>query len=163
MNILDIIILICMAAALIEGLVKGFISQAISVISLLVGIWASSRFAGMVCEWLSQYISGSEQTLHIVAFAIIFIVVILILGLVGKMLEKIISFVMLGWLNRLLGTALALVKCMLILALLATAFNAINEALHLVNPETLAESKFYPTIKGFADIVFPYLKSLLIA
>ena len=67
---------------------------------------------------------------------------------------------MLGWLNRLLGAALALVKCMLILALLATAFNAINEALHLVNPETLAESKFYPTIKGFADIVFPYLKSL---
>jgi membrane protein required for colicin V production len=163
MNILDIIILICMTAALIEGLVKGFISQAISVISLLVGIWASSRFAGMVCEWLSQYISGSEQTLHIVAFAIIFIVVILILGLVGKMLEKIISFVMLGWLNRLLGAALALVKCMLILALLATAFNAMNEALHLVNPDTFAESQLYPTVRNFADIVFPYLKTLLIA
>ena len=163
MNILDIIIIISMAAALIEGLAKGFISQAISVISLLVGIWASSRFAGMVCEWLAQHVSGSEQTLHIVAFALIFIVVIIALSLIGKMIEKIINFVMLGWLNRLLGAVLALVKCMLILALLATAFNAINEALHLVKPEIFTESQLYQMVKGFADTVFPYLKSLLTA
>ena len=163
MNILDIIIIISMAAALIEGLAKGFISQAISVISLLVGIWASSRFAGMVCEWLAQHVSGSEQTLHIVAFALIFIVVSIALSLIGKMLEKIINFVMLGWINRLLGAVLALVKCMLILALLATAFNAINEALHLVKPEIFTESQLYQMLKAFAATVFPYLKSLLTA
>ncbi len=163
MNVLDIIILICLIAALVQGFVKGFISQAISLISLLVGIWASSRFAGIVCEWLSQHMSGSEQTLRIVAFALIFLVVIVVLILIGKLLEKIINFVMLGWLNKLLGAALAVIKWMLVLGLLVVAFNAINQNLQLVKPEVLSQSQLYLIIKGFADTVFPYLKSLLTA
>ena len=63
MNILDAIILICLIPALIQGLRKGFISQAISIVSVVVGIWASARFANLVADWVAQYITASEQVI----------------------------------------------------------------------------------------------------
>ena len=161
MNILDIIILICLIPALIQGLIKGFISQAIALISLVAGVWASYRFAGVACEWLSQYISGSEQVLRIASFALIFILVILALSLVGKLLDKVIQIVMLGWLNKLLGGVFAVLKWVLILSLIVVAFNSINQTFNIVKPNVLAESQLYPVLTEIANTVFPYLKSLL--
>ena len=161
MNILDIIILICLIPALIQGLIKGFISQAIAIISLIAGVWASARFAGVVCEWLSQYISGSEQVLRIAAFALIFILVIAVLSLIGKILDKIIQIVMLGWLNKLLGGVFAILKWVLIMSLIVVAFNSINQTFNIVKPNVLAESQLHPVLTEIANTVFPYLKSLL--
>ena len=163
MNILDIIILICLIPAVVQGLRKGFISQAISIISLIAGIWASARFAGMASEWLAQqHIDASEQVLRITAFALIMVAVFIVLGLIGKLLEATIKLVMLGWVNRLLGMCFALVKCLLILGLLALGFNSLNNTFGFIKPEQLADSVLYPIINDMAEIVFPYLKSILI-
>ena len=110
MNILDAIILICLIPAIFQGIRKGFISQAISIISLIAGIWASARFADIVSEWASKYITASEQVLNIVAFAIILIVVFIVLGLIGRLLESILKFVLLGWLNKLAGVVFSLMS-----------------------------------------------------
>jgi membrane protein required for colicin V production len=163
MNLLDIIILICLIPAFIQGIFKGFISQAISLISIIVGVWASAHFTDIVYQWLAQYISGSEQVLKIAAFAIIFVAVIVVLILVGKLLEKVIELVMLGWLNRLLGAVFALAKWLLVMGLIVIGFNALNETFNLVNQETLAQSHLYQMINNLANIVFPYLKNLLTA
>ena len=89
MNILDIILLICFIPALVQGIRKGFIAQAISIISIIVGIWASARFADVVAAWVAQYITASEQVMKIVAFALILIVVFFLLGLLGKALRRV--------------------------------------------------------------------------
>ena len=161
MNILDIIILICLIPSLIQGLRKGFISQAISIISLIAGIWASARFADIVGVWLAQYITASEQVLKLVSFAIVMIVVFIILGLIGKLLDGIIKLVMLGWINRLLGAAFALAKAILILGLLMLVFNSLNANFNFVDPQVIEESVLYPILKGISDTVFPYLKSII--
>lgn len=161
MNILDIIILICLIPSIIQGLRKGFISQAISIISLITGIWASARFADIVSAWLAQYITASDQVLKIVSFAVVMIVVFIILGLIGKLLNGIINLVMLGWMNRLLGAAFAFVKAILILGLLMLVFTSINTNFNLVEPQTIEESVLYPVLKDISDTVFPYLKSII--
>ena len=161
MNILDIIILICLIPSLIQGLRKGFISQAISIISLIAGIWASARFADIVGAWLAQYITASEQVLKLVSFAIVMIVVFIILGLIGKLLDGIIKLVMLGWINRLLGAAFALAKAILILGLLMLVFNSLNANFNFVDTQVIEESVLYPILKGISDTVFPYLKSII--
>ena len=68
---------------------------------------------------------------------------------------------MLGWINRLLGVAFAILKCVLGLGFLAMIFTSANESWHLIKPEVLNDSVLYPIIKNIADNVFPYLKSLL--
>ena len=161
MNILDIIILICLVPSIIQGLRKGFISQAISIVSIVAGVWASANFANLVSDWLAQYLEAPEQVLRIVSFAVIMIVVFIILGLIGELLNGIIQLVMLGWVNKLLGAAFAFAKAILILGVLILIFNSINANFNLVDAKVLEESVLYPIIKNISDTVFPYLKSIL--
>ena len=161
MNIIDIILLICFIPAVVQGLRKGFISQAISIVSLIAGIWASARFADMVTEWISQYMNASEQVLKIVAFALILIVVFIVLGLLGRLLESILNFVMLGWINKLLGIVFSLTKAILIIGLVILLFSSLNNNFQLVKPETLDSSVLYQPVKNFADTIFPFIKNIL--
>ena len=160
MNILDIIILICLIPSLIQGLRKGFISQANAIISIIAGVWASAKFANVLGAQLAEYITASEQVLKVISFAIILIVTFLILGLVAKALEGILNLVMLGWVNKLLGGAFAIIKGILILGLLFSAVTALNSSLHLFKPEVLTESVLYPAVDAIADTIFPYIKAL---
>ena len=161
MNILDIILLICFVPAIIQGLRKGFIAQAVSIISIVVGIWASARFANILTAWIGQYITASEQVLKLVAFALILIAVFLVLAALGKMLEGVFRLVMLGWLNKLLGVVFALLKTVLIVGLLIIAFTSVNDTFKFVQESVLNESVLYPPLKKLAFEVFPYLKEIL--
>ena len=161
MNTLDIILLICFIPAIIQGLRKGFIAQAISIISIVVGIWASARFANIVTAWIGQYIGASEQVLKLVAFALILIAVFLVLAALGKMLEGVFRLVMLGWLNKLLGMLFALLKTVLIVGLLIIVFTSVNDTFKFVHESVLNESVLYPPLKKLAFEVFPYLKEIL--
>lgn len=161
MNILDIILLLCLVWAVVQGLRKGFISQVIAIISIISGVWMSARFTNVVCTWLSQWISGSEQVLKVVAFTLILVAVFLVLAALGKALEGIIRLVMLGWLNKLLGVVFSLLKCLLILGLIVLAFNSLNSTIQLIKPEYLADSILYGPIRDLANSVFPYVKEMI--
>lgn len=161
MNVLDIILLICFIPAVVQGLRKGFIAQAISIISIIAGVWASARFANIVSAWIGQYITASEQVLKIVAFALILITVFFILGILGKALEGVFRLVMLGWLNKLLGVVFALLKTGLLVGLAIMAFDSLNATFHFVKEPVMAESVLYPPLKKIAYEVFPYLKDML--
>lgn len=161
MSILDIILLICFIPAVIGGIRKGFISQMISIISIIAGIWVSYEFSSVVGEWIGQYIEASEKVMKLIAFAVIMIGVFIVLGIVGKFLEGILNLVLLGWLNKLLGVAFSLLKTALIVGLLIMLFSSINNNLHIVSEEVLAESVLYGPLKDLSYTVFPYLKSFI--
>lgn len=161
MSILDIILLICFIPALVQGVRKGFIAQVISIASIIIGIWASSRFTEVVSEWLGKYITVSDQVMKVVAFALIFIAVFLILAAVGKLLEGMFKMVTLGWLNRLAGLVFALLKTSLILGILIMVFTSLNDTFGLVSEATLNESVLYPPFKEAAFKIFPYIKDML--
>lgn len=161
MNILDIILLICFIPAVVQGIRKGFISQVISIVSLILGIWLSARFASAVSGWIGQWITASGQVLEIVAFALILILVFLALGAIGKLLEATIRLIMLGWLNRLLGVVFALLKTMLIVGLVIMAFSSLNDTFGFVKDEVLNQSALYPPLKKMANDIFPYLRDMI--
>lgn len=161
MNIVDIILLICFVPAVVQGFRKGFISQVIAIVSIIAGAWISFRFTSQASVWLAQYISGSEQMLKVVSFALIFIAVIVVLTLLGKLLEGVVKLVMLGWLNRLLGVAFSLLKAGLLVGLGIMLFCSLNNTFGLISEEVLGESVLFPPLKNLAYTVFPYLKELL--
>ena len=147
--------------AFINGVRKGFISQVISIVSLIAGVWVSFEFASIFATWIGQYIQASENILGLVAFALLMVGVFVLLGVIGRFLESIVKFVMLGWLNKLLGIVFSVIKSGLIIGLVIMIFSSINNNIHLVDEQVLAESTFYTPLKNMAYTVFPYLKSLI--
>ena len=160
MNILDIVLLVCLIPAVIQGLRKGFIAQVVAIISLVLGGWLAYRFSSAVTEWLGQWISASGPALNIIAFILIFAIVVTLLFLLGKILEASIKIILLGWLNKLLGLVFSLFKYVLVIGLLIILFDSINGKFDLVSDEFLDSSFLYSGIRSRSWSVFPYLKSL---
>ena len=161
MNVIDIIILVCCVPALYHGFTKGFISQAISLVSLVLGAWLSFKFSVPLGDWLKTFADLPGSVLHIIAFVLILIVVMLVLMIIGRLLEKILKFAMLGWLNKLLGMVFALLKAVLIIGLVIILFDAVWNLVPFVSSDTIAESVLYQPVKDIANSVFPYLKELI--
>lgn len=161
MNVLDIIMLLCLVPAIFRGVSKGFISQAVALVALVLGAWMSFKFSGVVVDWLKPAIDLPPAILQAVAFALILLAVFFGLTLAGKALEGIVKFVMLGWLNKLLGVVFALLKVILALGLLIILFDAVTTALGVDCSKITGESVLYGPLKSFADAFFPYLRELI--
>ncbi len=160
MRILDIVLLLCFVPEIILGLVKGFVKQAISLASIVMGVWLASRFSASTATWLSSYLAIDIRLLRILTFAVVVILTILLLYWTGELLTKVIKLATLGWLNRLLGAIFAAVKTLLILGILIMVFEGLNSRFDFVPASSLDSSPVWCTIRDSAGKVFPYLKSL---
>ena len=161
MGTLDIILIVCFIPAIIRGISKGFIEQAIALISIFVGAWLGFHYGSTIAEWIAPYIHVEENILQIISFVVVVLFAVLILNLIGRFITRVLKLAMLGWVDRLLGLVFAILKAALILGLLILVFEALNAQFSLVKQETLDASVLYKAIKSIADTVFPYLKELV--
>ena len=147
--------------AIITGISKGLVEQLVSLLSLVVGVWAAFHFSSALAEWLNGYLQVDPKTINICAFALTVILTVLILNLLGKLITKTLNLASLGWANRLLGLVFALLKAALVIGLLIFIFDPINAKFNLVKPEVLDASVVYSALHDLSMKVFPFLKELI--
>lgn len=161
MSTVDIIILICFIPAIVRGISKGFIEQAVALVSVVLGAWLAYRFSSVACEWLAPYLEVSDTVLNVIGFAVIVLAVVIGLFILGKMLTGLVKLVMLGWLDRALGLVFAILQTALVVGLVIIIFDTLNIRFELVDTAKLDASLFYNPIKDLAYAIFPYLKELI--
>ena len=106
MNWLDIVLIIVIAVPTLIGLKMGIIKAILSLAGLIVGIILAGRYYTALAEHLTFI---SEPNLAgIVAFAIIFIGVMIVTGIITSILKNIFKAIMLGWVNHLGGAIFGL-------------------------------------------------------
>lgn len=156
---IDIIILLCFIPAVWTGLKKGLVHQIIAIAALVLGIWLGYRY----CEPLAARIATIAEIppvgRKVIAFAVIFIAVTVVLRLLGWLLEKTLQLVTLGWMNRLSGLAFSILKCALLVCLAAMLFDALNSEVHIVGAEKLDSAVIYNFFKDSGHKIFQWIKS----
>lgn len=161
MGVLDIILLVIFIPAIIRGITKGFIEQLAALLSIFLSAYAAYLFADKVGAWLSQWITLSSPTvLYIVSFVVVIILCVLLLSFAAKLLSKVISAISLGWLNKILGFALAIFNTALVIGILFVIFGDLNEKYFHLSTQFMEDSTIYGWIKKLTDAVFPYLEGL---
>lgn len=161
-GVIDIIIAIIIVAAAIWGTFKGFVKQILSIAGVLLGIWCGFRFSSWLTVEAKELLSLdiAQESLRIIAFAVIFIVVVILAHFIGKGIESIIKLSLLGWLNRLLGFVFGALKATIILSLAVYAINYINNIFHIIPKEILDGSKGYAFLEQFNRNIFPFLERI---
>jgi membrane protein required for colicin V production len=106
MNWLDIVIVVVVIIAALAGLKVGIIKALLTVAGVVVGV----ILAGRLSPWLGERLTfiSSTGAAKVTAFAIILIVVIIIFMVAAIFLNKVLSSMALGWVNRLGGAVLGL-------------------------------------------------------
>ena len=158
MQTLDIILLALFIPAVIHGAVKGLISQVVALVSVFVGAILAGRFAPDLTQIAMLQFGSEEKVTYIICFVVIFLACTLVMALVGHLITKLFKAAALGWLNRLLGAVFAIFTTALVLGLLISAFEGLNESWNLVDPEKLEGYQVYPRLKEFSSAILPQLK-----
>jgi membrane protein required for colicin V production len=159
-SLADIMLLILFVPAIIGGIRKGFIRQIISLLALILGIWAGYHFSYYLSGKLNIWLDTISSFANILSFVLIFGAILLIGSLIGQFVAGIFKVVLLGWLDKLLGIIFSIIKVAFILSIVIYILNSLDSLWSFLPKEYLAKSFIYPVIEKIAPIVFPYLKDL---
>lgn len=158
MNYLDIIILLFLLFSAINGLRNGFIAEVVSFASLIVGIWGAIKFSGITSEFLIENFNMKSEYLGIISFTVTFLLIVLLIYFVGNVVKKLVSSVLPGIIDHLVGLIFGIVKSALILSVVFIVFDKIDNSVHILSEDTKAESRLYEPVRSFAPSIFSFLE-----
>jgi len=156
MNTLDIVLGIILIIAFIGGFRKGLFVALASLIGLIAGIFGAVYFSDFAASHLAENFNWSEQTTQLAAFAVTFLVIVILISLAGKALTKIADFAMLGIINKILGGVFTVIKIAFILSVVFMFLNASN-FVSIVSEEQKEESALYEPISSLAPMIMPHI------
>ena len=113
----DIIILLILAFFTFGGFKNGFIKEAARIIGMVGGFASAYKFHDELMPHLELYFSN-PNVLTVVSYLVVFSGTLVIINAIAMALQKLFEFILLGWLNRLLGTLLGLIKGILVVSLI---------------------------------------------
>ncbi|MBD3344260.1 MAG: hypothetical protein GF401_04270 [Chitinivibrionales bacterium] len=113
MHVFDIIISIIAALFIIVGIKRGLIGEAFRLIALIAGFAVAVTGYRTLFPHLT-FIPLSDSTKLVISFLLLFFAtVILVLG-TGWLIRKIVRLTVLGWVDRLCGGCIGLIKAFII-------------------------------------------------
>jgi membrane protein required for colicin V production len=155
MSVLDIILSALLLFGLVRGFMKGLFVEVASLVGLIAGVYGAIHFSYYAANILESKVSWDEKYINIVAFAITFVLIILIISLAGKALTKLADFAALGIINKLLGGVFGALKIGLILSIVLMIFSRMNKSIPFVSEAELKSSILYEPVKTIAPLIFP--------
>ncbi len=161
--LLDLVFAVIIILAILKGYRSGLIVGLFSLVAVIIGLAAAMKLSTVVAGYIGKAVKVSDEWLPVISFAVVFLLVILLIRLGAKAIEKTVEVAMLGWVNKIGGVVLfAAIYTVVFSVLLFYA-----EQMKLVEPETINKSVTYTfvqpwgpkAINGFGSIV-PIFKDM---
>lgn len=146
---IDVLFLLFMVLAVFRGWRQGFIIAVVSAVALVIGLAAAIKLSALVAGYGRENAHISSRWLPVLAFLLVFVVVVIGVRAGGLLAEKAVDLALLGWLNKLAGVVLFAVLYTIILSVLL--FYAVQ--VHLVRADSLSSSATYSFIRPWGPVV----------
>lgn len=143
-DIFDLLVVLTLAGYTIFGFFSGFILQFARFFSLIAAFWAMRSWTGLLAPRLEFVADPAWRA--IAAGVIIFVAALLAIGIIARLLKKLVSFSFGGWIDKLcgaiLGFAIGMLFWTLIIVVLRNFFS---------DMEFLRNSRVVPYFLVFAE------------
>ena len=161
--LLDLIFAVIIVLAVLKGYQRGLIVGLFSLIAVIIGLAAAIKLSTVVAGYIGKAVKVSDEWLPIISFAVVFLIIILLIRLGARAIEKAVEVALLGWVNKIGGI-------ILFAAIYITVFSVLlfyAEQMKLLQPETINKSVTYSfvqpwgpkAIDGFGSII-PIFKNM---
>ena len=114
---IDVVIIALIALSAILSLFRGFVKEAVALVTWLVALWVAMAFYEDLAAILSQWISLPSAQ-RITAFAVLFICVLLLGAIVNFLASKLVNKTGLTGTDKLLGIVFGVARGGVIVAIL---------------------------------------------
>ena len=124
MGLIDVLILVLLAAFLLKGLFRGLLREICSLLGLILGGVFAFSFHEPLARFLQDSAGLPAPVSVWAAFLCIFLVVVIVFGVLGFVLHRFVKMVLLGGVNRLAGAVFGVTQAVVILAMLMLAMGS---------------------------------------
>lgn len=125
--------------------------------TLILRVYGAAAFGDMGGQYLQTEINPDPRMSLVLAFTIVFILIVVAVFIFGKVLEGLIKMVALGLVNKLFGLLFGALKFALIVSGLFFILNGFPITEKLIPPKWKQESLLYKPISSIAPKLFPIL------
>lgn len=160
MNYFDIIIIIPLIWGAYKGFKKGIIIEVASFIALGLGIWGGMKFSSISAKYLSEAFDIAENIMPLISFSATFILIVIVVFTLAKMLQKVVSMVALGFVNKAAGALFGMLKFGLIMSVVINFTNILDAQVSFVDNDMKSSSILYKPVGKIAQIIIPGLKEI---
>ena len=158
MSGLDIALIIIALFGAYRGYREGFLMELFSLAGIVLGILGGFKLMGVALVLLSDWIDVDENVLPYIAFAIVFLIIVLLVTLIGRMLRASIDKSFLGRVDEAAGGLLGFCKTVFLLSVAIW----LADSFHIGFLDIwMNDSKIAPVIAGVAPTATSWIAELI--
>jgi membrane protein required for colicin V production len=106
----DIVLCIVILIGAIAGYREGFLMELFSLVAILLGILGGFKLMGWAMLLLAEKFNIDQKVLPYIAFAVVFIAIVIVVQLLGRILKASVDKTFLGRLDQIAGSVLGFFK-----------------------------------------------------
>ena len=110
MSGIDIVLGLLILIGAYHGYKAGFLLEVFSLIAIVLGVLAGFKFMGWAMVMLSEKVNINKNVLPYVAFAFVFIAVVIVVNLLGRLLKTSVDNTFLGPADEMGGALVGLIR-----------------------------------------------------
>lgn len=156
MNILDIITVLVLIWAVFNGWKKGFVTQLLSFIGIVLAVLFAIKYGAQTGEYL-HYPKNSSTVL---GYITVFMAFLICIAVISRVLKKILSALGIGSLDTLLGILLSVAKYAIILCVAYSSLYTLNKDWEFFEEDVFSRSKTFTPLMKASEQVTPHLNNL---
>lgn len=104
--IIDIFVALLIVIACLRGFQKGLILAIFSILAFIIGLAAALKLSTVAATYMKDSMNVTAKWVPFISFIVVFLVTVLLVRWGGKLIERSIKLVLLGWVNRIGGILL---------------------------------------------------------
>ena len=148
MNYIDVILIVPMLWGLVRGVKKGIIKELTGFVALIFGVYGAINFAVYVDPHIKSQFEIENSIIPIISFTITFLTIVIGVNFIGTIIDKIIKFIALGLISRLLGGIFGVLKVAFMLSGLLLCIGKFENYLNLLPVKQKRQSILYEPISN---------------
>jgi membrane protein required for colicin V production len=144
-----------------KGFTKGFIIEIASLAALMLGLYGGIRFSGFVASYISKWFEIKSDYIPLISFSVTFLLIVLVVFLVAKGVDKLVKSAALGLPNRIAGAIIGAAKIIVIISVILLLVNKYDKNGLFLKDEIRKNSLLYNPISELVVKVYPSVSKAL--
>ena len=164
MSGIDIVLGLLILIGAYHGYKAGFLLELFSLIAIVLGVLAGFKFMGWAMIVLGEKVDINKNVLPYVAFAAVFVAVVIVVNLLGRLVKASVNKSFLGPVDEVGGALVGLVRTTFVFSIALWIVDSLKLAFI---SEWTEDSWLYPMVAGvapkFTDWIsgfFPFFKDV---
>ncbi len=123
MNLIDLLFILVLVGSVALAMFKGLFKELVSIAALVIGVIVAGQLYRQGAQLLAPWMGESELR-SALGFLVVFFGILLAAGLIMFIVDRILKFTHLKWIDRLLGGLFGLLRGWLVCAVIVLAMTA---------------------------------------